>query len=320
MKHLFVLLCIIFGLNFSWSQNELKEIKDFGTNPGNLKMFLYNNEDVSSIKKPLVIVLHGCSQNADDIAQLTGWNKIAQQHNFTVLYPQQKFGNNVSLCFNWFLNNDIEKDKGESGSIAQMIAFAIKNYNIDSNQIYITGVSAGGAMSIVLLATHPELFQSGAIMAGGAYKIATNAIQAFKVMSGNIDISAEKLTQNIKDQNLTYQGSYPKLIIYQGLEDKIADSKNAEIIINQWAGIHKIDKITDVTEVSFSNVEDITKYQYKNSSNETIITYYQIKNLGHKMLINPGEKENEGGKNGFYAVDKDFHSTYQTAKDFGLIK
>jgi len=164
---------------------ELKEIENFGSNPGNLKLFVYDNKITTKNKIPLVIVLHGCNQNASEIAELTGWNKLADLYQFKVIYPQQKRINNISNCFNWFQLKDIEKDKGEGESIYQMIQIAIKNYNIDINNIHITGLSAGGAMSLVLAATHPETFKSTAVFAGGAYKITTNPIEALQIMNGN---------------------------------------------------------------------------------------------------------------------------------------
>jgi poly(3-hydroxybutyrate) depolymerase len=101
----------------------LTQIENFGTNQGNLKMFVHLNVTKDSGAKPLVVVLHGCGQNANDVASLTGWNKLADSNNFIVLYPQQRTENNISHCFNWFQNKDIEKGKGESASIFEMITY-----------------------------------------------------------------------------------------------------------------------------------------------------------------------------------------------------
>jgi poly(hydroxyalkanoate) depolymerase family esterase len=318
MKQSYLFLSLILFLNNAYSQN-LIEIENFGENPGNLKMFIHHNTVKDSIKPPLVIVLHGCSQNVKNVSELTGWNKLADLNNFVVLYPQQKILNNPSLCFNWFRNNDIEKNKGECESIYEMISFAKKQYNIDSNRIYITGLSAGGFMSVAMIATHPELFQSAAIFAGGAYKIATNPFAAIQAMSSKDAIDQKKLIHNIREQNPNYIGQFPSLLIYQGLNDKIVNPKNAISLVNQWAGINNIDSISDKIEHSYMGINDITRTTYNDSLGKPKILLYEVANLGHQLMIKPGNKDDEGGNMRNFAVNKGYHSTYQTAKEFGIL-
>lgn len=315
----FFLLQLSYSNVLSQQNASLTQIENFGYNPGNLKMFIHENNNNDSSFKPLVVVLHGCGQNAKDVATLMGWNKLSDSNKFIVLYPQQKMVNNISTCFNWFNNNDIEKGKGENESIFEMISYMQFHYKIDSTKIFITGLSAGAAMSVAMLATHPSLFKSGAIFAGCAYKLATNPFAAFTVMAGNKKISKDELVKNITDQNSSYKGKYPTLIIYQGLNDKIVNHKNAALLISQWTGINKCDSILAKTETSFMSVPDITRFTFNDINGKPIILYYEIKKLGHQLLIKPGNAFNEGGKKGSFGVDKNFHSTYQTAKDFGIL-
>jgi len=312
------LLLFVICTNFSYSQEAI-EVEHFGKNPGNLKMFIYNPVVAETTKKPLVIVLHGCTQNAKEVAELTGWDKLAKNNNFVVLYPQQKFINNPNSCFNWFRENDVEKGKGECESIFEMIQYAKTNYNIDSDKIYITGLSAGACMSMAMLATHPEIFQSAAVFSGGGYKIATGFFDALQAMSGKKNYTQDELTKVVKEQNPEYKDTYPKLIIYHGKDDGLVNYKNASVVVNQWAGIQKIDTIPDKTENSFMGINDICRKEFQDSSGSPKIILYEVANLEHKLLINPGEKEEEGGKKGRSSVEKGFHSTYQTAKEFGLL-
>lgn len=322
MKNIFIFFILILSINIVYCQplNTLTEINNFGKNTGNLNMYIYNNLPVDSVKKPLVVVLHGCGENAKRAAELTGWNKLADINDFVVLYPEQKFWNNPNLCFNWFNNNDIEKNKGECESIFQMVKYAIKNYSIDNNKIYITGLSAGAAMSVVMVSTYPELFQSGAIFAGCAYKMATNPIDGIKVMLGKKDRDQSQLIMDLKKQNPDYIGSYPSLIIYQGTNDPVVKSENVRYLISQWAGINKADTIPDKIETHFMGNDDITRKEYTDSLGNIKVLYYEVGNLGHRLMVKPGDKEDEGGKLGLFGVDKNFHSTYQTAKDFGILK
>jgi poly(hydroxyalkanoate) depolymerase family esterase len=150
----------------------LTEISNFGSNPVNLRMFIHCNIAKDTNKIPLVVVLHGCGEIANNVAELSRWNKLADLNNFIVLYPQQKFANNPDLCFNWFTERNIEKGKGECESIFQIIAYTRLHYAIDSNSICIAGISSGTSMSVVMAATYPGLFSHAAIFAGEAYKIA----------------------------------------------------------------------------------------------------------------------------------------------------
>jgi len=283
-------------------------------------MFIHYNLPKDTNKLPLVVVLHGCGENAKGASELTGWNKLADINNFVVLYPQQKLLNNPNLCFNWFINHDIEKGQGECESIFQMISFAKKHYTIDSNKIYITGLSAGGAMSVVMTVTHPELFKYGAIFAGGAYKIATNPIDGVIAMLGKKYFQQEKLVKDVREQNPNYHRQYPTLIVYQGLNDPVVNYKSETFLVNQWTGINNSDSIPDKIEHTFMGVKDISRIEYTDSLGRTIFILYEVDNLGHRLMIKPGEKENEGGQTGIFGVDKGFHSTYQTAKEFGIIK
>jgi poly(hydroxyalkanoate) depolymerase family esterase len=323
VKQTLFLLLLTFILSsgkiYTPQEEPLKEVENFGDNPGNLKMFLHNKFSTDSNALPLVIVLHGCGQTAKDVADLTGWNKLADLNQFIVLYPQQKFVNNPDLCFNWFLKDDIEKDQGECESIFQMISYVQQHYAVDASKIFVTGLSAGAAMAVVMLATHPELFKCGAIFAGCAYKIAEHPVDATKAMWGQLYIPKEQLAEKVRQQNPAYAGRYPALIIYQGLDDLIVSCKSTPLLINQWTSITHCDTIADKTEKQFMGVKDITRSEYADSSGRTSVIYYEINNLGHALLVKPGKKEDEGGRTGLFGVNKGFHSTYQTAKEFGII-
>lgn len=314
-------LLIFLSLQFLFAQQGLTEIENFGENPGNLRMFVYKNLSLNNNSPlPLVLVLHGCGQTAEDIARLTGWNKLADKNEFILIYPQQKVANNINACFNWFKDSDVDKGEGESESIYQMMEYAFKHFTIDKQKIFITGVSAGGAMSIAIAATHPDLINTAAIFAGGPYKLATTPMQGFNSLIGNRELTQKELVEKVREQNESYKIPYCKLIVYQGQHDPIVNPKNAELLIKQWTGLHNADTLADKVEKRFAHVDDITRSEFFNKNGQTVVTFYDINNLGHRLLINPGNNDDQGGETGVFAVDKDFHSTYQTAIDFGLIK
>ena len=118
---------------------------------------------------PLVVVLHGCTQSAAGYDRGSGWSQLADQAGFALLFAEQQRANNPNLCFNWFLPTDTKRNFGEALSIRQMIETLVLAHGLDRKRIFVTGLSAGGAMASVMLATYPEVFAGGAIIAGLPY-------------------------------------------------------------------------------------------------------------------------------------------------------
>ena len=303
------------------SQDSLVEISNFGTNPGNIEMLVYSPNDLDKNLKPLVIALHGCSQHAKDMAEMTGWNKLAKQNNFIMVYPQQKYGNNPSLCFNWFKEQDFSGNDGATESIRQMIFNAIENYPIDKTRIYITGLSAGAAMSVAMLVNYPELFQAGASFAGGPYGLVkSNLSDGLKLMRGKMIISHNDLMKSISTVNNKGIKEYPKLYVYHGDKDPIVNIQNAGWLIEQWIGLYEPEDISNLKTEKFAGNSLITKEIYRLKEGKEIVTFYKIQDLGHAIPIDPGKGDKQGGEVGVFAKDINFNSSYQVAWDFGLIK
>ena len=103
------------------TSERLRLLGCFGSNPGQLKAWIYAPERAVS-GAPLVVVLHGCTQNAAGYDESAGWSRLAEKHGFVLLYPEQQRSNNPNLCFNWFSPEDAARGKGEALSIRQMVA------------------------------------------------------------------------------------------------------------------------------------------------------------------------------------------------------
>ena len=317
-KQIVIIVSILLSVNNSQSQSIISEVQEFGSNPGNLKMFQYQPKDLGK-KIPMVVVLHGCIQKAEEIAQLTGWNKLADESQFIIIYPQQNPANNPQNCFNWFLPEDIVKNKGEAASIKQMIDYAIDKNNVDVERIFIVGISAGGAMTSALLALYPETFNAGAIMSGIPYGAATDLMSGLGAMQGNIKKSGKEWSELVKKQNPLYKGKYPSIAVFHGNDDPAVKVINAEEIVKQWTSVHQLDTVPKIVK-RFSNNDDVMAYIYGKGENKHKVIRYNINNLGHAIAIDPGENLKQGGTISKYAIDKDFHSSYWAACFFGLIK
>ena len=322
MNYFFFKHLIIFLFTLSchiYAQDDLIQIRPFGTNPGNLKLLFYDPGNITE-KAPLVVVLHGCTQMAKVCAEQTGWNKLAKLHQFYVLYPEQLALNNMENCFNWYRAADQTKDKGEPASIMQMITHLKKNKNIDTTRIYVIGLSAGGAMSSIMMAVFPEVFDKGGVMAGGPYKSAESIIKAGTSMLGMVSKSPEDWGNLVREQNPNYKGSYPKLVVFHGGIDPVVSTNNANQLIKQWVDIHKTDYEEDEHFENFRNNNDVELTIYKNKQQQEIVRYYKIRGIGHALPIDTGNCSTQGGKTGIFSIDKDFHSTFWAAHFFGLIK
>lgn len=314
----FLLLLLLQALSL-FPQHDLVQIRPFGTNPGNLKLMLYDPGNLTE-KAPLVVVLHGCTQTAASCAEQTGWNKLAKQHGFFILYPEQLILNNAENCFNWYRSGDQSKDKGEPASIMQMIDYLKHHKPIDSTRIYVIGLSAGGAMSSILMSVFPQVFDKGGVMAGGPYKSAESVVKAGPAMLGMVSKSPEDWGNLIREQNPGYKGSYPELLVFHGGIDPVVSSNNANQLIKQWTDIQHTDYEVDEHYEPFKGHEDVEQSIYKDQSGNRVVTYYRIKGLGHAVPLDTGQCHNQGGKTGLFAVNKNFHSTWWAAHFFGILK
>lgn len=287
-------LIILTGVSFIVVGQDLAQVDDFGPNKGNLKMYHYVSSNLSPEQKvPLVLVLHGCTQSAQLIANETGWNKLADSLHFMVVYPEQKQINNVTKCFNFFIGFKAKKDKGEVASIRQMMDYCFEHYLIDSTQVFITGMSAGGGMSNAMLNLYPELFNAGALIGAPSTLMGTNK---------------SKLTQQ------------PRIAILQGDKDLVVSKNHAEKNLRHWLEKHEMTEDNKTEQENYQGNEQLTAQFYTYENKQAKVVLLLAKGVAHKVLIDPGEEISKGGEMDFHTEDIDFHSTYWIADFFGLVK
>jgi poly(hydroxyalkanoate) depolymerase family esterase len=214
----------------------MTEIRGFGFNPGGLRMLAYVPEGLPA-EAALVVVLHGCTQRAGPHARSAGWLTLADRLGFAVLAPEQRKENNPNGCFNWFEPDDIARDRGEAASIHAMIQQMARVHGLDPGRVFVTGLSAGGAMTAVLLATYPETFAAGAVVAGLPFGVARNAREAFGAMHGGSRLSGRDLGALV-ERAAPAPRRRPRLAIWHGLADTVVVSANAQALARQWAAVH----------------------------------------------------------------------------------
>lgn len=180
---------------------------------------------------PLVVMLHGCTQSPDDFATATRMNEFAETHSFLVAYPAQIFKANLGKCWNWFKTSEQQRDRGEPAIIAGLTRQIIATYGLDTRRVYVAGISAGGAMAMVMGATYPDLYAAVGIQSGVAYGVAHNIPSGLMAIKGGGSTSADRLA--------SAPGSKEKLrvvptIVFHGDRDSIVHPNNSEQIIAQW--------------------------------------------------------------------------------------
>lgn len=289
-------------------------------NIGRLNAYLHQPNEIADKekKRPLVIALHGCNQSARELAEGSGWNELADYFGFYVLYPEQREINNFTGCFNWFLDGDIVRDKGEIGSIHEMLNYVKTTFFIDTTQVFIYGVSAGAMMAVNFLANYPNEINSGAILAGGAYKTINQPIKALSAMRNPKDTTLDEWARRLRSPNPMYKGEFPKLVVIHGTSDKVVAYKNSELLVKQWKTAFEIVAEKDSLLFQSEKIPSVICRSYWNQNNEAVIRFYTIENWGHSISINPGKTPDNGGKETKYSLDGGFFSTYQICKDWSL--
>jgi poly(hydroxyalkanoate) depolymerase family esterase len=296
------------------SSGPLVEVTGFGANPGDLRMFSFVPDSV--VPAPaLVVVLHGCGQTASAYDLGAGWSALAERFGFALLVPEQQRSNNPQSCFNWFNPEDITRDHGEAFSIRQMIARMVSDHGIDKRKIFVTGLSAGGAMTAVMLATYPEVFTGGAIIAGLPYGIAGNVREALGGMLQAPSRSASALGELVRKAS-AHKGPWPKLSVWHGTSDHTVNPANANEIVKQWLDLHHL----PLAPMSTGKVDGYPHQVWWDKDGETIVESYTITNMGHGTPIGIASDEEHYGAEGAFLIEAGISSSYHIADFFGLTK
>ena len=264
------------------------------------------------------MVLHGCTQSAEEVISVSGWDKLAKENDFFLLVPQQRILNNPNRCFNWFLPEDIDTLNGEAASILNMLSYCLSHYSIDTSQIFITGFSAGGQMSVSLLALTPTRFKAGAVFACGPYGLAQKPSQALKAMHGKPELSQAQLVKRVTDLYSDHQPTFPSLFIYQGDDDPVVYPVCANLLFSQWKGIHQLNDFPERT-VELKDHPFIRRTSVGSMDNSNRVVLYQFAGLGHQIPVDPGTNPGQGGQYNVFSKDQNFWAAMQVAIDFGLV-
>jgi poly(hydroxyalkanoate) depolymerase family esterase len=309
------LLVLLMGLLVAGAQSaaaaSLEEVTGVGSNPGNLRMFRYVPPGLGT-GRPVVVALHGCTQSATAYDDEPGWVAMAQRAGFGLVLPQQQSANNASQCFNWFEAGDTARGAGEALSIKQMVDRTVSDLGSDAGRVFVTGLSAGGAMAAVMLATYPDTFAGGAIVAGLPYRCATSLFQAFSCQNPGVDLSPQQWGDKVR---AAASGTHrPKVSVWQGTADYTVAYRNLNELMEQWTNVDSADQTADATET----VNGATHKSYADSSGATVVETWSIPGMGHGQPVDPGTGADQCGTAAPYILDVNLCAAAHIIQFWGL--
>ena len=292
----------------------LEEIHAFGANPGALHMLRFVPSGLRP-GAPLVVLLHGCTQTASGYDKGSGWSTLAARHGFALLAPEQVRSNNSNLCFNWFEPGDTTRGQGEVASIRNMVASMVATLQIDPARVFVTGLSAGGAMTAALLATYPDVFAAGAVIAGLPYGAAHSMQEAFGAMYQPRAHSAIERGAVVRAASPTPQRK-PLVSIWGGDADTTVLPANAAELAKQWCDVHGLDDRNAVSDM----VDGVRHRSWRDAQGMLQVEQYTVPGLGHGTPIDGSGAGDRGvGKAMPYVIEAGTSATWHTARTWGLL-
>jgi poly(hydroxyalkanoate) depolymerase family esterase len=289
-------------------RSRLVRFDGFGANPGQLQMRAYLPPVAPG--RPLVVLLHGCGQDAGTFAMDSGWTSLADRLRFPLILPEQIRSNNAGRCFRWFELADTTRDRGEAASIAAMTRAAMSRFGSDPARIFIVGLSAGGAMAVALLATYPDLYTAGASVAGLPFRTATSGLQALlRMTSAGPNRQPEDWAALVRSAAPAgFNGRWPRLSIWQGWADRTVAPGNAKLLATQWRAVHGLP-----APALLEQMQHGVQYQAWPDGPQSVVELWSLENLSHAYPT--GSRKTAPGR---FVERAPVDATANIARFFGL--
>jgi poly(hydroxyalkanoate) depolymerase family esterase len=222
--------------------------------------------------RPLVVMLHGCTQSPDEFATGTRMNVVAEEHTCLVAYPGQTASANMQRCWNWFNEGDQHRDRGEPALIAGITREVMRDYAVDPRQVYVAGLSAGGAAAAIMGDAYPELYAAIGVHSGLACGAASDMPSAFAAMHGGAHSAARPARSGA-------QRHIVPAIVFHGDRDATVNPKNAEAVVMQSAGAAALSRHREVGQIPGGHA--FSRTLYATADGQTVIEQWVVHGAGH---------------------------------------
>lgn len=233
---------------------------------------------------PLVVVLHGCTQDAEDAARGTRMDAWADRARFLVLYPEQRASAHPMRCWRWYEAAHQRRGSGEPALLVGMIREVARSRAVNPDRIYVVGLSAGGAMALSLVALHPELFAGVGIHSGMPFGVAADEAEAQAALAGG-GPEAEPLAARLRDA--LQDRPLPPLAVFQGQDDVVVAPANAERIVESWLRaaaerpVRTVPPFSDVDEGTSAGGLGWTRRTWTEDAAGVHVEWWTVEGLGH---------------------------------------
>jgi poly(hydroxyalkanoate) depolymerase family esterase len=240
---------------------------------------------------PLVVMLHGCTQTANDFADATQMDALAEKEGFVVAYPEQSADIIATRCFRWYDPAHQARDAGEPKDLADTADAIAKGHGVDPQRVYVAGISAGAAMSVILGATYPDRFVAIAVVAGVEYKGATSISEGLSAAQ-----NGGPAPDGQGDLAFAAMGTRARVVptfVVHGTADGVLAKVNGDQVTEQWRRTNTLvlgdGAIDPAKSVSGTAGYTFMRMVQRNKANgASVIEYYVVDNLGHAW---PGGKD-----------------------------
>jgi poly(hydroxyalkanoate) depolymerase family esterase len=245
------------------------------------KLFIPSSYDGTKAL-PLVVMLHGCTQDPDDIARGTRLNEVAGQRSVFVAYPEQPATANPRKCWNWYETANQTRDVGEPALIAAITRQVMKDYKVDDHRVYVAGVSAGAAMAVIVALSYTDLYAAVGSHSGIPYAAASGIGEALAAMQGH-GRDAASLASSAKAVMGRQSHAMPA-IIFHGGADAVVNSSNSAQLVEQLIAAQGRSGDDKTTAVRVEKGTSTDGYHYQRTTQGTgsgAVEFWQVEELGH---------------------------------------
>jgi len=232
---------------------------------------------------PLLMLLHGCTQNAQDVARGSRMDEVAEELGVVVLYPEQAEDAHPLRCWNWYLPVNQRRDSGELRVLAAMAEEVSERIGSDPARFYLGGISAGAATALAFAAAYPERVAAVAAHSGLPYGAARSEDEALAAMAAGPALGEDLLAERVLDAMGDVDRAIP-LIIFHGAADPVVHRENGEALLQQWSAVHRQLTPTEI-EVRSARIEEggrtVERTVARSQATEPAVELWMVNDLGH---------------------------------------